>query len=54
MGSNHVNRRSVIKQAAAAGLIAVPAMGALTSCASGSGEDNKVEKGKKTKDNPLG
>ncbi|SCK49010.1 N-acetylglucosamine/diacetylchitobiose ABC transporter substrate-binding protein [Streptomyces sp. WMMB 322] len=54
MGPNHVNRRNLIKQAAAAGLIAIPAVGALTSCASGGGEnDDKVEKGKKTKDNPL-
>ncbi|HWM38647.1 MAG TPA: N-acetylglucosamine/diacetylchitobiose ABC transporter substrate-binding protein [Streptomyces sp.] len=54
MGPNHVNRRNVIKQAAAAGLIAVPAVGALTSCASGSGDEEKAAKGKKTKDNPLG
>ncbi|MGH3312241.1 MAG: extracellular solute-binding protein, partial [Streptomyces sp.] len=54
MGSTHVNRRDLIKQAAVAGLIAVPAVGALTSCASGSGDDKKVAKGEKSAENPLG
>ncbi|OEU86143.1 ABC transporter substrate-binding protein [Streptomyces abyssalis] len=54
MGSNHVNRRDLIKRSAAVGLVAAPGMGMLSACASGGGEnDDKVEKGKKTKDNPL-
>jgi N-acetylglucosamine transport system substrate-binding protein len=54
MGSNHVNRRDLIKRSAAVGLVAAPGMGLLSACASGGGEnENKVEKGKKTKDNPL-
>ncbi|MEU1016202.1 N-acetylglucosamine/diacetylchitobiose ABC transporter substrate-binding protein [Streptomyces sp. NPDC005900] len=54
MGSTSVNRRDVMKRAAAAGLLAVPAMGALSSCASGGGEGNKAEKGEKSAKNPLG
>ncbi|NLU65809.1 N-acetylglucosamine/diacetylchitobiose ABC transporter substrate-binding protein [Streptomyces sp. HNM0574] len=54
MGSTSVNRRDLIKRAAAAGLVTVPAVSALTSCASGSGDSDQVDKGKKTKDNPLG
>ncbi|MFE0177531.1 N-acetylglucosamine/diacetylchitobiose ABC transporter substrate-binding protein [Streptomyces sp. NPDC059002] len=54
MGSTSVNRRDVMKRAAAAGLLAVPAVGALSSCASGGGSDNKAEKGEKSKKNPLG
>lgn len=54
MGSTFdVHRRDLIKRAAAAGLIAVPAVGALASCASGSGDGNQVDKGEKSKDNPL-
>ncbi|OEV04504.1 N-acetylglucosamine/diacetylchitobiose ABC transporter substrate-binding protein [Streptomyces oceani] len=53
--TSDVNRRDVMKRAAALGLVAVPGMTALSSCASGGddGNENKVEKGKKTKDNPL-
>ncbi|MCG3040702.1 N-acetylglucosamine/diacetylchitobiose ABC transporter substrate-binding protein [Streptomyces fenghuangensis] len=55
MGSTDVNRRDLIKRATAAGLIAVPAMSALSACAtSDGGSDNEVAKGQKTKDNPLG
>ena len=55
MGSTNVNRRDLIKRSAAVGLVAAPGMGLLSACASGGGEnENKVEKGKKTKDNPLG
>lgn len=57
MGStSDVNRRDVIKRAAAIGLVAVPGMTALSACASGSDDsgDDKVDKGKKTDDNPLG
>ncbi|GAB2820447.1 N-acetylglucosamine/diacetylchitobiose ABC transporter substrate-binding protein [Streptomyces daliensis] len=54
MGSTHVNRRDLIKRTAAAGLVAAPGMGLLSSCASGGGEnEDKVDKGKKSKDNPL-
>jgi N-acetylglucosamine transport system substrate-binding protein len=54
MGSNNVNRRDLIKRSAAVGLVAAPGMGLLSACASGGSEnDDKVAKGKKTKDNPL-
>jgi len=53
MGSTNVSRRDLIRRTAAAGLFAVPAVGALTSCASGGGDDDKVAKGKKTAKNPL-
>lgn len=53
MGSTSVNRRDVMKRATAAGLLTVPAVGALTSCATGGGNDEGPEKGKKTADNPL-
>ncbi|MBA0052044.1 carbohydrate ABC transporter, N-acetylglucosamine/diacetylchitobiose-binding protein [Streptomyces sp. AJS327] len=55
MGSTHVNRRDLVKRTAAVGLVAAPGMGLLSSCATG-GDDggDKVEKGKKSKDNPLG
>ncbi|OEV32220.1 ABC transporter substrate-binding protein, partial [Streptomyces nanshensis] len=53
MGTNSVNRRDIVK-ATAAGLLAVPALGSLTSCATGGGEDTKAEKGEKTDKNPLG
>ncbi|MDF4252857.1 N-acetylglucosamine/diacetylchitobiose ABC transporter substrate-binding protein [Streptomyces sp. WMMB303] len=53
MGTNSVNRRDIVK-ATAAGLIAVPALGSLTSCATGGSEDTKAEKGEKTDKNPLG
>lgn len=54
MGPTSVNRRDVMKRAAAAGLLTVPAVGALSSCASGGGEENAAEKGTKSKQNPLG
>ncbi|MEV6315644.1 N-acetylglucosamine/diacetylchitobiose ABC transporter substrate-binding protein [Streptomyces sp. NPDC051776] len=48
-------RRDLIKRSAAIGLISVPTMSFLASCASSdSGADNKVEKGEKTDKNPLG
>ncbi|MFF2961773.1 N-acetylglucosamine/diacetylchitobiose ABC transporter substrate-binding protein [Streptomyces sp. NPDC057963] len=50
-----LGRRDVIKRSAALGLITVPTMGFLSSCASSdSGGDKKVEKGKTSKANPLG
>ncbi|MEU9186692.1 N-acetylglucosamine/diacetylchitobiose ABC transporter substrate-binding protein [Streptomyces sp. NPDC048484] len=49
-----VGRRDLIKRSAALGLISVPTMSFLSACASGdSGDDEKVDKGKKTKKNPL-
>ncbi|MGW1695676.1 N-acetylglucosamine/diacetylchitobiose ABC transporter substrate-binding protein [Streptomyces sp. NPDC002399] len=50
-----LGRRDVIKRSAALGLLTVPTMGFLSSCASSdSGSDKKVEKGKVSKTNPLG
>ncbi|MFB7273232.1 N-acetylglucosamine/diacetylchitobiose ABC transporter substrate-binding protein [Streptomyces sp. NPDC056244] len=50
-----LGRRDVIKRSAAIGLITVPTMSFLASCASSdSGSDNKVEKGEKSAKNPLG
>src|SRR5690606_38334897 len=51
-----VDRRSLIKRAAALGLVSVPAMGFLSACASGGGGDDqdKAKAGKKTAKNPLG
>ena len=56
MGStSEYGRRDVIKRAAAIGLIAVPTMSTLAACASSdSGGDSKVDKGKKSAENPLG
>ncbi|MER8067530.1 N-acetylglucosamine/diacetylchitobiose ABC transporter substrate-binding protein [Streptomyces sp. NPDC094034] len=53
--SEGLGRRDVIKRSAAIGLITVPTMSFLASCASGdSGSDKKVEKGEATEKNPLG
>ncbi|MFE3824626.1 N-acetylglucosamine/diacetylchitobiose ABC transporter substrate-binding protein [Streptomyces sp. NPDC059092] len=50
-----LGRRDVIKRSAAIGLITVPTMSFLASCASSdSGSDKKVEKGKTSQKNPLG
>jgi N-acetylglucosamine transport system substrate-binding protein len=50
-----LGRRDVIRHSAAVGLITVPTMGFLASCASSdSGSDKKVEKGKTSGKNPLG
>ncbi|GAA4664134.1 N-acetylglucosamine/diacetylchitobiose ABC transporter substrate-binding protein [Streptomyces chumphonensis] len=55
MGPADVDRRNLIKRATALGLLAAPAMGALTSCASGGGGGNeKISGGEKTDQNPLG
>ncbi|CAM5552598.1 MULTISPECIES: N-acetylglucosamine/diacetylchitobiose ABC transporter substrate-binding protein [Streptomyces] len=55
MGSTSgIDRRSLIKRSAALGLISVPTMSFLSACASGDSADGKVEKGEKSKDNPLG
>ncbi|WP_328768034.1 N-acetylglucosamine/diacetylchitobiose ABC transporter substrate-binding protein [Streptomyces sp. NBC_00286] len=53
-GREGVGRRDLIKRSAALGLIAVPTMSFLSACASGDGGgEDKVEKGQKTKENPL-
>ena len=50
-----LGRRDVIKRSAAIGLVTVPTMSFLASCASSdSGTDKKVDKGKKSAKNPLG
>jgi N-acetylglucosamine transport system substrate-binding protein len=57
-GGEGVGRRDLIKRSAALGLVATPAMGLLSACASGGGDgDNSDEgntKGKASKDNPFG
>lgn len=61
-GSEHegttagVGRRGLIKRSAALGLVSVPTMSFLASCASGGGDDKQdsVKGGKKTAKNPLG
>jgi N-acetylglucosamine transport system substrate-binding protein len=53
----HVNRRTLIRRSAAAGLFALPALGALSACASGGGNDNDnegVEREEATDSNPFG
>jgi N-acetylglucosamine transport system substrate-binding protein len=57
MGSNSgLERRDLIKRAAAMGLIAVPTMSTLAACASGGGDDDNTgkSKGKTSAKNPLG
>ncbi|MGQ4490475.1 N-acetylglucosamine/diacetylchitobiose ABC transporter substrate-binding protein [Streptomyces sp. 372A] len=57
-GDENLGRRAVIKRSAALGLIAVPTMGFLTSCATGGGGGNEKETkaptGKTSATNPLG
>ncbi|MFF2655639.1 N-acetylglucosamine/diacetylchitobiose ABC transporter substrate-binding protein [Streptomyces sp. NPDC058045] len=49
-----VGRRDLIKRSAALGVVAVPTMSFLASCASGGDSDgDKVDKGKKSDKNPL-
>ncbi|MER7962692.1 N-acetylglucosamine/diacetylchitobiose ABC transporter substrate-binding protein [Streptomyces ardesiacus] len=49
-----VGRRDLIKRSAALSLISVPAMGFLSACASGGGDDQKkAEAGEKSAKNPL-
>ncbi|MFB7634958.1 N-acetylglucosamine/diacetylchitobiose ABC transporter substrate-binding protein [Streptomyces sp. NPDC056149] len=58
MGSTfEVNRRDLVKRAAALGILAVPAMGALSSCATGGGggsDEGTKNKGATSASNPLG
>ncbi|SEN34886.1 N-acetylglucosamine/diacetylchitobiose ABC transporter substrate-binding protein [Actinacidiphila rubida] len=57
MGSE-MNRRDLVKRSAALGLVAVPAAGLLSACASSGGSDSnsstKPTKGAASKDNPFG
>lgn len=59
MGSTSVHengglgRRKLMKRSAALGLMTVPAVGFLSSCASGDGDKKEAEKGTKTEKNPL-
>ncbi|MFD7923492.1 N-acetylglucosamine/diacetylchitobiose ABC transporter substrate-binding protein [Streptomyces sp. NPDC059740] len=53
-GNEGLGRRELMKRAGALGLLAVPALGTLSACASGGGDDSKVAKGKKSAKNPLG
>ncbi|KAB8167851.1 carbohydrate ABC transporter, N-acetylglucosamine/diacetylchitobiose-binding protein [Streptomyces sp. 3MP-14] len=52
--TSKLNRRSLLTRSAAAGLLSVPAVGALAGCASGGGDEESVERGETTDDNPLG
>ncbi|MFI7609061.1 N-acetylglucosamine/diacetylchitobiose ABC transporter substrate-binding protein [Micromonospora sp. NPDC049366] len=51
-----MNRRDILRRSAAAGLLATPAAGLLTGCATGGGgdDDAKVYQGTKSEQNPLG
>ncbi|KPI10491.1 carbohydrate ABC transporter [Actinobacteria bacterium OK074] len=54
-GASGLGRRDLIRRSAALGLISVPTMSFLASCASGGGDsDTKAKAGKKTAKNPLG
>lgn len=53
--NNHVNRRSVLRRAAAAGLLATPAAGLLSACVGSKSDDTNTQaEGKITAENPLG
>ncbi|RLP88200.1 carbohydrate ABC transporter, N-acetylglucosamine/diacetylchitobiose-binding protein [Micromonospora sp. BL4] len=52
-----MNRRDILRRSAAAGLLATPAAGLLTGCATGGGDDKSdanAYKGTKSEQNPLG
>ena len=51
---SEISRRNVLRGAAAAGLLATPAVGALAACAGGSNNNTGGGGGKKTADNPFG
>lgn len=54
MRSPRVNRRDLMKRAVAASMVSVPAVSAVSSCATGGGGDSQELKGEKTDKNPLG
>lgn len=52
--SSNLNRRTLMKRTAAAGLLAVPGLGALSACAGGGSDSKKTERVEPTEGNPLG
>lgn len=54
VGGVRVERRALLKLAAAAGLLAVPGAGLLSGCAVGGGGNNNAGTGEKTNKNPFG
>ncbi|HEX5542056.1 MAG TPA: N-acetylglucosamine/diacetylchitobiose ABC transporter substrate-binding protein [Micromonospora sp.] len=52
--TSHLNRRTVLRRAAVAGLLATPAAGLLTACAGSTPEKTNAGGGEKSKDNPFG
>ncbi|ONK10683.1 N-acetylglucosamine/diacetylchitobiose ABC transporter substrate-binding protein [Streptomyces sp. MP131-18] len=52
--SPYLNRRTLIRRSAAAGLFTIPAVGALSSCASGGDDGDSVERQEATDSNPFG
>ena len=54
---SELDRRTLLRRAAAVGLLATPAAGLLGACATSSSDDNKQQQqstGQKSADNPLG
>src|SRR4051794_4937417 len=52
---DNLTRRTVLRRAATAGLLATPAAGLLSACVGGGSDDKpKQEQGTKSADNPLG
>jgi N-acetylglucosamine transport system substrate-binding protein len=51
---SELDRRTLLRRAAAVGLLATPAVGMLSACASGGGEEQKQSTGQKSAENPLG
>jgi N-acetylglucosamine transport system substrate-binding protein len=49
-----IDRRTLLRRAAAAGLLATPAVGLLSACVGGSGDTQEQSTGTKSDDNPLG
>ncbi|WP_033340461.1 N-acetylglucosamine/diacetylchitobiose ABC transporter substrate-binding protein [Catenuloplanes japonicus] len=56
MSDNDLTRRTLLRRTAAAGLLATPAMGLLSACVTGGGEDEPADQaeGEKSAENPLG
>ena len=49
-----VDRRTLLRRAAAVGLMATPAVGMLSACVGGGDDNTKQSTGTKSADNPLG